>query len=214
MHQPSAVWSTSTLVVFDRDISMAQNIVLSQGRSALAATISRCARLIELANHGPLENAGYHPEMSSVLSDLCYQAGLASTILFADGARGRNESPNAFALRKERVRYVKSFVENISFKLRHLPDRDLRNSLTHIDERLGDWLTKRPGVGWLIDSAIWNHLELKQPEPIEVAYCRCYFMETREIAHLAHRVSVELLSAECQYVLAVVFGVPMQQPEA
>lgn len=87
MNEPAAIWGMQQ-IVFDADISNTQNIILSQGREALKAVIRRILDLEALSSKGPIVNAGIDDRAHSIISDLCYQAGLASTILFK---KKRNE---------------------------------------------------------------------------------------------------------------------------
>lgn len=206
MHQPAAIWS-SALVVFDKEINLTQNVILVQGRSALRATIDRIDRLHEITHEGPIVNAGIHPDIAPTLSDLCYQAGLASTILFNDAKRGPRESPEAYKLRQERAEYVKHWCSEQNFQPTTLLDREVRNSLTHIDERLADILTREPYVGWFLDVAVRNRHEFSAPDGISVQYCRSYVTEEDCILHLTQELSLAHLRAECAAVLAIVFGV-------
>ena len=151
MVEPSAIWSTR-LIVFDKAVSLTQNVILSHARFALHAMIERIDALHEMAKAMPnLVNMAPHPGIPAILTDLCNQQGIASTILFNDRPKTRQESDLAFALRKKRVEYVKYWSKQVPIKI--LSNRKMRNSLTHIDEHLADALAK-PKTGWFIDVAI------------------------------------------------------------
>ena len=148
MSEPAAIWS-SKLVIFDKSISLTQNVILSHGREALHAMIRRIDRLHAMLKDTPqIKNAYFNPDIPSTLTDLCTQQGIASNILFNDGSRSRYESERAFKLRKERVAYVSHWIKGVPVKI--LSDRKLRNTLTHIDEHVADALTK-PKTGWMIN---------------------------------------------------------------
>jgi hypothetical protein len=207
MNEPAAIWGFSK-VVFDQEISRTQNIILSHGREALNAVLERIEALRKLIQSSPLVNAYPAPEIPSVLSDLCYQAGLASTILFNDIKKGRRESEIAYRLRRERVDYVQKWCNTQYLNISILRNRDLRNALTHIDEHLADALAAEPNVGWFIDSAIASRREFSPPDGIKMAFCRSYISDEDIIVHLGHEVTLRELANECAAVLAVVFGCP------
>jgi hypothetical protein len=205
MNEPAAIWGMQG-IVFDKSISNTQNIILCQGREALKAVVRRILQLEEYATSGPIKNASIDDRTHSIISDLCYQAGLASTILLNEARKGRKESEWACQLRVERVEYVKRFCEAKKVEVKVLKDREVRNALTHIDERLADILTENENIGWFIDVALdpvgWN-----TKDNIEVKFCRCYDITNRRILHLGHELSVPELYEECIALLAVVFGV-------
>lgn len=206
MNEPEAIWSTWR-IVFDNEISTTQNVILSQGRSALRATIDRIDKLHGLVEESPLQNVGIHPDIPPTVSNLCYQAGLASTILFEDGDQGHFESDRAYKLRQKRVKYVNEFCSSQGVEPSLLLDREVRNSLTHIDERLADILTEEGGVGWFIDAAVRRRDEFEAPKEVEVRFCRSYVIEEDRILHLGQELDLGELRRECVAVLAVVFGV-------
>jgi len=78
MHQPSAIWS-SRLIVIDRNISNIQNVILSQGSSALLATVGKINQLHKLAPPDAENRLFIDYRIPPILHDLCYHAGLAST---------------------------------------------------------------------------------------------------------------------------------------
>lgn len=208
MNKPAAIWSL-TRIVFDKNISATQNIILTQASSALLATIDRIDRLYSLMKEGPLVNTSIHSaEIATILSDLCSQAGIAATILFNKGHKGRQESEIAYTLRLERVEYVQSLCSQQRFQPKTLTNRKVRNSLTHLDERLADILTENPNVGWFIDSAISKRDEFTpESKEIEVKFCRCYIISENKILHLDQELDIQELRQECKVILAIVFGI-------
>lgn len=147
------------------------------------------------------------PEIPAVLSNLCYQAGLASTILFSDGKKGGKESNYAYQLRKERVAYVKHWCDAQGGSAPMLQNRDLRNSLTHVDEHLADALQRTPMTGWFIDVAIESRSGFTAPDGIAIAFCRSFIRDEDKIVHLEHELAIGDLEKECRAILAVVFGI-------
>jgi len=205
MNEPAAIWGMQN-IVFDKSISNTQNIILSQGREALKATVRRIKQLDSNARSGPLVNAGIDDQTHSITSDLCYQAGLASTILFNEARKGHKESELAYQLRQERVEYVKKFLDEEKILTETLKNRELRNALTHIDERLADILTEKDNVGWFIDVALdprgWT-----TEKNLEINYCRCYDLVHGKILHFGYELDLQKLLDECYAVLAIVFGI-------
>ena len=205
MHEPAAIWGLQN-IIFDKDISKTQNIILSQGREALKAVIYRILELEKYSTSGSLVNVGIDDRIHSIISDLCYQAGLASTILLNESRRSSMESETAYQLRMERVHYVNKICREQNIEISIMKNRKIRNALTHIDERLADNLTKKENIGWFIDVAI-NPNEWKTNNNLIINYCRCYDKINKRILHLGYELDVCTLYKECLAVLAVVFGV-------
>ena len=205
MYQPAAIWSLR-LVVFDKGIGLTQNVILSQAADALRAVVDRIRTLQALIASSPIQDTYISPAIPGMLSDLCYQAGLASTILFNNSSRGKKESALAFSLRKERLRYVQDLCASQNLQTPILKDRSLRNALTHIDEHLADALTQDANVGWLIDSAIESRTQFLAPRGVRVGYCRSYIRSEHKIVHLDKELPLSALAAECTALRAVVFG--------
>ncbi len=212
MNQPAAIYSTNQ-VIFDRELSDTQNLILFQGFSALEATCFRIDYLYKLC--GPKEGNKLFTgrDIPTLLQDLCAQAGIASQILFNDNPnKYRNESKIAYELRHERVEYVNRFCVDQQFRPEILTDREIRNSLTHIDERLPDILTQEDGIGWFIDYAASIRSAFPKPEGInEFKYCRSYVHNESKILHLDHELNLDILAKECLIVLKIVFGVDLNQ---
>ena len=209
MNQPAAIWSL-TRIVFDNDINLTQNVILTQGSSALIATIDRIEQLYNFIKGSPLTNAAIDRGIAPILSDLCAQAGIAATILFHKGPKGRLESDVAYNLRKQRIQYIEKFCTEQSFFPQTLTNREVRNSLTHIDERLADILTKDSNVGWFIDTAINKRDEFVAPKDILIKFCRCYIISENKILHLDQELDIEKLRQECIVLLAIIFGIEIK----
>jgi hypothetical protein len=180
-------------------------VILSHARNALQALISRINRLLELTEAFPvLTNMHPHPEIPSVLSDIAFQQGTASTIMFNDSPRSTRENARNYQLRLDRVKYIRDFCAKI--ELRVLPDRKVRNSLTHIDEYLARALTK-PKTGWFIDVALSRRDEFTaQQYGIGIDFCRTYIKSENVILHLGHEISLSQLKGEAVSILREVWG--------
>jgi hypothetical protein len=230
MAQPAAIWSTR-LIMFDGEVDATQNVILSQARNALHALIARIDQLHQLVGQDNLIEGLYtDPAIPGILSDLCAQQGLAETILFSENKRGSKESLLAFSKRKERVAHVQKLCGILPLPI--LKDRDLRNSLTHIDEKLPDELAAHDKTGWFIDVAVekrgafagmlGNQLNSPSglsPPGLEVRYCRSYIASEDVILHFDHEVSLDKLRQEANIVLGAVFGesphpVPQMPPRS
>ncbi len=209
MNQPAAIWSISR-IVFDNDIDLTQNVILTQGSSALISTIERIDQLYNFVQFGQLQNASFNYKIAPILSDLCTQAGIASTILFHQGAKGRHESDIAFKLRLERIKYVDKYCNDNNFIPITLKNREVRNSLTHIDEKLSDFLTLNSNIGWFIDTAMNYRNEFVAPMGISVKYCRCFIISENKILHLDQELDVAKLRYECIVLLAIIFGIELK----
>jgi len=209
MNEPSAIYCPSRRVIFDREISNVQNLILVQGSSALSATLERISYLNQIC--GPKEGNKVFKDqrIPPILQDLCAQAGIASQILFnGNSHKSRYESETAYKLRMERIEYVKRFCDDQNFTPEILTDREVRNSLTHIDERLADILTEKEGIGWFIDYAASIRSSFTKPDGIkEIKYCRSYVHNENKILHLGHEFDLNGLVHECVAILAIVFGV-------
>jgi hypothetical protein len=204
MTEPSAIWSINNQL-FDRNISITQNVILSHGRFALQALVRRIDRLYELLQFMPgLKGAYVHHDIPSTLTDLCNQQGIASAILFNDGPKQRLESDKAHKLRLERIAYVKHWTKDVPIKI--LSNRKVRNSLIHIDEYIADAFSK-PKTGWFIDGAIDRRNQYTPTNPeIGVGFCRTYIRSEDMILHLGNEISVAKLRWEALAILAAVFG--------
>lgn len=203
MTEPSAIWSFQ-LIVFDKSISLTQNVILSHARVALQAVIARIDQLYKLIATYPNMIEFYpHPDIPSILSDLCYQQGIASTILFNDSRRGDKESAAAYKLRLNRLEYVKEKCGSQTFPV--LTSRKIRNSLTHIDEYLARELS-RPKTGWMVDSAIGRRDQFTAAQHgISVAFCRTYISAEDKLLHFDNEISIKELRAEAQAILTSIW---------
>jgi hypothetical protein len=214
----AAIWATKR-IIFNGEVNAVQNIILSLGRDALRAVIGRIDQLHKLvAEDNLIESLYTDPDIPSILSDLCNQQGVAETILFNDHrSPGRKESDLAFAVRKERVTYVQTKCAGLQLPI--LKDRELRNSLTHIDGRLPDELAAN-NIGWLIDVAVEKRGVLEgvianqldphglSPSGLTARYCRSYIASEDIILHFDHEVSLSGLREEINLVLGSLFGEP------
>ena len=205
MCEPKAIWGNAYAKI-NEEFSLTQNVIISQGKSSLISTLSRIDLLRSLTDLKPSENTAVHPEIPSTLSDLCYQAGLASTILFNDNPKGKMESEVAYNLRLERVQYISEICAKIDLSPVVLRDRDIRNSLTHIDEHIADILTSSQNAGWFIDVAVISKKEWVAPEGISINYIRSYIIEDDVIIHLGKELPVSVLREECVNLLQKVFS--------
>ena len=144
------------------------------------------------------------PDIALIASDICFQQGVASTVLFNDAERAASESAYLFRLRTERVDYVRRLCDGRALQI--LPDRKMRNSLIHIDEHLAKALRK-PNTGWFIDTAIgWRDQFVAERPGTEIAFCRTYISSEDSILHLGNQISLAKLRDESAFVLAAVFG--------
>ena len=200
MAEPSAIWSTK-LIVFDKSPGIAQNVIMSHGRVALQGLIARIDQLYQLVRDGPpIENVHVHQDIPVTLSDLCFQQGIASTVLFNSGPRSTRENKAAYKLRLDRVEYVRKACTGVPTDI--LSNRDIRNRLTHIDEFLG--LTA-PDTGWFIDSAMRRRDEFSPPPGIKVAFCRTYISSEDVLQHLDKEMSISALRNEAAGVLNAIW---------
>jgi hypothetical protein len=205
MAEPSAIWS-NRLVVFDKSISLTQNVILSHARAALQALISRIDNLhTQVAAFPQLIDFYPHPEIPSTLTDIASQQAIASAILFNDSHRTTREREDEYQLRMKRVLYVKALCTQIETAI--LSNKSVRNRLTHIDEHLAREM-KRPNTGWIIDSAIARRDQFAAPDGLATAFCRTYIASEGVIAHLGHDISVAGLRQEANRVLGAVWGEP------
>lgn len=201
MAEPAAIWATKQ-IIFDKSLSNTQNIILSQGRAALQALISHIDRVHDLWRSRLTENVSLDNSISSTLFDICTQQGLASTILFDEVVRSK-ENAAARALRSERVNYVKA--ETAKANIQVLNDRKVRNALVHMDEYLAVALRK-PNTGWFIDMAVRSRSEFSPTSGINVDFCRCYIGAEDVILHLGHEIKLSAVRQEASDILRLVFS--------
>ena len=200
MAEPAAIWSP-ILIVFDTALSNTQNIILAQGRQALVTLVQHIDQVHELLTSSPVLDTSVDPRLGPLLSDLCNQQAVASTILFDDIERTK-ENAAAKALRAERVAYVKlhSRGQNITV----LNNKKVRNSLAHIDEYLASAL-RRQNTGWFIDVAIARRDQFVAPNGILIGFCRCYIASEDVLLHLDNEISLSDLRREAVALLLSVF---------
>lgn len=205
MPEPAAIWSQK-LVVFDQSLSLTQNVILSHARVALHALIQRIDRIRELVKEFPaLIDFHVHPDIPSTLSDLGFQQGLASTILFNADPRGSRENAKAYQLRLERLAYVQLHCAGAPTAV--LSNRKARNALAHIDEYLVRELAK-PHTGWMIDSAIARRDQFTAPPGITTAFCRMYISSEDVLLHLGQEIPLTNLRTEAKAVLSAIWDEP------
>jgi hypothetical protein len=208
MTESPVIWSNN-LIVFDRSIGVTQNVILSHARIALQALISRIDHLHELVATTPRwTNMHPHPEIPSTLTDIASQQGIASTILFDDVRRAK-ENERDYKVRQNRISYVKSHCA--CFPTAGLSNRKIRNSLTHIDEYLISAM-KKPNTGWFVDCAIIRRDEFIPPNGLQIGFCRTYISSEDVILHLGNEIVVSTLRQEAQNVLTAIWGEPAHEP--
>ncbi len=207
MIEPAAIWSLQQ-VILDKDLGTTQNVILHQARYALGAVASRIHHLSQICGPRVGNKMFVNQSIPSILQDLCSHAGIASNILFNGNQRKTNfESETAYNLRMERFQYVQTKCEKANFQPILLKDRDIRNALLHIDEKLADILTAKENVGWMIDQVSSTRMSDYQVEggQIEVKFCRSYIHNEGKIVHLDHELDIEELKKECEDALRVIF---------
>lgn len=208
-HEPSAIWSTR-LVVFDKEISLTQNVIMSQGAAALSAMVARIDRLCELLSFIPNLIAMYpHPEIPQALTEICMHQGIACSILFNDSVRANGESASKYAGRIARAKYVGDYTQGANLQI--LKSRAIRNRLVHIDEYLTSALDQKD-CGWFIDVAIHTRDQFTSNDGIEVRFCRSLIVSEWMILHLGTEIHLPSLRNEAAMVLATVFGVEVPAP--
>lgn len=209
--QPAAIWSTRG-IVFDRDLSLTQNVILSQGRFALSSMITTIDHLYELIQFMPdLMDVYIHPDIPKTLTEICIHQGIASSIMFNNSERLFNENAAAYKLRMERFEYVKSLCDRASISVSILTNRKIRNHLVHVDTHLEKAL-RRPKTGWIVDSAIASRDQFSPPLGLQMGYCRTFVACEEVILHLDNEISVRHLRNEAGQVLSCVFGNPTIEP--
>ncbi len=205
MTEPASIYSTR-LIVFDRNISDTQNIILSQGKYALIAMCDKIFQLYEyLRAYTQLMDTYIHPDIPQTLSEICLHQGIASSILFNDSEKTSKENTHTYNLRMERFKYVKNFCAAQNVTVNILSDKAVRNRLVHIDEYLAKQLSK-PNTGWFIDSAVAFRDQFAAQNGAELQFCRSFIASEEIILHFDKEISTRKLWEEACAVLAVVFG--------
>ena len=211
-HEPAAIWSGTRLIVFDTEISLSQNVILSHGRSALSALIKNIGHLYELLHYMPnVIDVYLHPDIPLVLTEMCFHQGMASSIMFNNSERGRNESIRTYKARIERYEYVQSFCKFQGLHVSILTSRIVRNQMVHIDEHLEKALRK-PNTGWFIDGAIAYRDQFSAPDGISIQFCRTFIASEEVLLHLGNEIPIRGLWHEATAVLAAVWGTPPTEP--
>jgi hypothetical protein len=174
--------------------------------------IANIDRLHELVASMPrLTNVHTHPDIPSIITNICMHQGIASTVLFDDSERGK-EKLTTYNMRRERVKYIADRCAHL--KLNVLRDRKVRNSLAHIDE----YIIKHMAVentGWFIDCAIAKRDEfLPVNRGMNVGFCRAYISYEDNILHFGNEIHLSTLRDEANDVLFAVWRSPkIAQPQ-
>ena len=204
MHQPAAIYGFQLLNLEGCPLSLTQKVILCHAREALSGCADRIGQLRSYVATSPLKNASFDPRIHTLVSDICYQAGVASTILFTRD-KPKNTSETARNLAKERYDYIQRICQQAGLNCPTLRNREIRNALTHIDERLADAMTADPGIGWFIDVAFEPDLLQKHREISEHRYCRCYDTANDQILHLGQELCLRSLKLESEQLLLHIF---------
>lgn len=206
MPEPLAIYSIRGLIL-DRKLGNVQNLIMAQGRFALEATVHRIKTLFNICGPKNENKIFPDPNIPAILQDLCAQAGIASQILFnGNPHKSRFESQTAYSLRIERYEYVQKLCHQHEFVPIVLTNREVRNALTHIDERMADILTKEEGVGWFVDYAASIRDALIPPPNVKrIEFCRTYIHNESLILHLGNELDLDALMEECTTALRVIF---------
>ena len=204
MHQPAAIYGFQLLNLEECPLSLTQKVILSHAREALSGCVDRIGQLRSYVANSPLKNASFDSRIHTLVSDICYQAGVASTILFTR-KKSKNASKTSRDLAKERYEYVQRICQQAGLNCPTLRNREIRNALTHIDERLADAMTADPGIGWFIDVAFEPELSQKHREISEHRYCRCYDTANDRILHLGQELHLSSLKLESEQLLLHIF---------
>lgn len=206
-----AIWANH-LVVFDKSLSLTQNVVITQGRGALQALIRRIDRLYQLLHDQPrLLDFYIHPEIPQVLTEIFAHQGVASSILFNGSPRPRDESARSYQLRIERFEYVRDLCDTASVSRAILTNRTLRNQLIHMDSHV-EKAMRTPNTGWFIDSAMAYRDQFQAPNGITTGFCRTFISSEEVLIHLGHEISVKGLRQEATDVLRALFGETPTEP--
>jgi len=209
--QPSAIWSTREMVFNKDGLDLTQNVIISQGRYALQATIKRIDQLYEYVNSTPgMIDMYIHQDIPDALTDICMHQGIASDILFNTSPRGQKESAHHYKLRIERAKYVRNLLAKRGIDTPILSNKTVRNQLVHIDQHLERAL-QAPDTGWFFDVAIAYRNQFASPG-LKVNFCRTFIASEEIILHLGNEIPVRKLRAEATLVLKVVFGTEPTPP--
>ncbi len=211
MNGPSALWGTK-LIVFDKEISLIQNVVLSTARDSLVALINRIDYLYSLIEvWGEKIYPPITPEIPYTIHDIFMHQGLAANIMFNKSIKGKSESGSHYRLRVERAEYVDKYL--VDAKLNIFPNKRLRNKLAHADEAI-EAAMQEQNTGWFVDACVGTRDEYSVPTKpdMRIAFCRCYIISENVISHLGEEVNLTALREEASIILAHVFGVSTQPP--
>lgn len=211
--EPMAIWANH-LVVFDKSLSLTQNVIITQGRGALKALVRRIDRLYTLLHEQPnLVDFYINPEIPQVLTEIFAHQGVASSTLFNGSPRSGSESARAYKLRTERFEYVRDICDSAGISRDILTNRTLRNKLIHMDECI-ERAMRTPNTGWSIDSALAYRDQFQAPNGIKVGFCRTFIVAEEVLIHLGHEISIKQLRKEAQNTLSALFGDPPTAPPA
>jgi hypothetical protein len=204
MTEPSAIWSLRQIVT-DNSISTTQNVILSYARNSLHTMIRNIDRVHQQTKVEGDNHIVYGEDLPSLLSDIVFHQGLASTLLFRDGPKGNGESQKAFASRSERAAYVAQKCDGLS--LDALKNKKVRNSIAHLDEYLVEELAAE-STGWWIDTVQSRRDMFTAPNNLKVAFCRSYIIGEDKLLNFGNEIVLSDLKREAEQVLAAIWLEP------
>lgn len=208
--QPGAIISPR-LYVFDKDVSLSQNILLSQGRYALQEMLAAIGRMYRLINEPPhIDGVYLHRDIPATITEICFHSGIASNLLFNGSPKGR-ESDTAYKSRVERHEYVRQLLADHNVKINVLADKAVRNKLQHVDQFLPTLLADEK-VGWCIDVALEGRNAPFSKSHLKFKFIRTFVVSEAKIVHLNTEISVAGLWHEATAVLSGVFATPPSEP--
>jgi hypothetical protein len=205
--EPDAIWS-SRLIVFDKSVSLTQNVILKQGDYALRTIRSNIEKLYASLSAAPsFIGLSAFKEIPEFVSNICLQLGTASSIMFDDSSKKHRESSANYALRIERFNYAQRHCNEHGAQPNYLFDRKIRNQIVHCDEHIANAFRKNPNKGWFIDIALHDRSNWKTSKDLSIGFIRSFVAKEQLLIHLDNEIFLPSLHSEVNAVLAAVFGV-------
>lgn len=205
-----AVWGTKN-VIFDKNLSHVQNIIISNGRFALTAMLDKIEMLYECLRLDPIcHNAFINPAIPDIISEIMFYQGLASTFLF-DKTISQSASTWKKRSKEERFSYIENALKTTGAKITVLANRDLRNKIVHFDEHLLQAVRENPNAGVFYDAALMFRDEFSNLNVETVLFCRTFIGAEEKILHLGEEISIHELWSEANSILVNVFGNPPRE---
>jgi hypothetical protein len=144
-------------------------------------------------------NMEAHSLIKSIVSDASHVANLIDP-----GKKRKEETPGHYFFRKERGERLRKIFNSV--KIEQILNRELRNSIEHLDERLDDLvhriskkvIKRQQNLAY---NMVFSHKEVIVPTPVLI---RVYVSSERMFYNMNWRFDIEKIYSECASMLTAI----------